>query len=178
MKSSGQKLYRTVMKAIEDIQNAVNEADQDLKDTVCVEEQADLEFVLYKCDQLISEFRKTVERARKRRVYIMCIHFANTGRTEPVRTDYVTASPRVTYMPRLPSASNTNQRGEYQELLRTFGVPEEAIVQDLFRPHWPSFFEYVKQCEETGKPLPHGVMPERFPQYEVTHRSTKKSIIG
>lgn len=158
------------------MQNAIVEAEKTVPDTACVEEQADIEFVLYKVADLVKEMSKSVEKARKRRVYLMCIFFASTGREEPIRTDYVTSTPKVTYIPRLPSATNAEQRSEFQELLRYFGVNEEAIVGDLLRPHWPSYLDFVEKCNEKGVALPPGVLPERFPVYDVIHRSTKRPL--
>src|SRR5687767_2838420 len=79
-------------------------------------ELANIAFALRKATELAEDMRKEIKRMEERAIKIACVLWSKdpTNMTgAPIRTDYVTASPRVTEMANLP------RRGEpgYAELM-------------------------------------------------------------
>lgn len=182
MKQPLQHYYVSLLKAVQALRELSHAASQAVTESMPMEEAADAEFVYYKAVQLIEEFLKENRAAQKRYCYFTCIKFIAAASLNPnlgnVKTDYVTATPDVTMMPRIPSETNPKEREEYHTFLAHFGINAEAVQFGVVRPHWPGVLEMIKERQANGQPLPPGtIATQTFPQYSIRHTPRKGKTI-
>lgn len=112
--------------------------------------------ILKKAEELMKDAKSEILKGYEIFEKVACHIYVKAGITgEPIRTDWVTGSPDAKTIPKLPTIKNNPK--EYEELLKFFGVSEQAIHSEAFRPHWPGMVEYITNCEANFQPLPPGI---------------------
>jgi hypothetical protein len=107
-----------------------------------------------------------------------CLVWVTKESDEPIRTEYVTASPDVKQMVSLPRR-RSNPEG-YATLMRYLGIAQELWDVDeeshaAVSFHWPGMIDYVSTLLAQGKPLPPGVDPtSTYPVYKLGLRPKRE----
>lgn len=164
---------------------AIREQISDLKASIgnlgVVEDVADVDFAINEAVKELDSARKELNALLRLSTQLVCLRWTMqatmTGNAEPVRTDYVTASPKVVDMPKIPS--HKSEPEAYRKFCKSIGLSEEVVVNDLARPHWPGIVEYVELLAHEGKPIDilGGVdITQTYPVYSVTRRKGKVSL--
>ena len=110
--------------------------------------------VLKRSEELLKSASYEVNQAIKQLSKVACALYLRDGNTgEPVRTEWLTATPDTKSVPTLPKRDKDPEK--YAAMAEFFGVPQSAW--GVFRPHWPDMKEYITQCEAESKPLPPGI---------------------
>ena len=138
-----------------------------------VEEVADAAMVLKRIADFADDLRKESIRVMQHAERLACAVWANNLQTEPIRGEYVTATPDIKYSASLPKQSQDPKA--YSELMDFMGVGHELVDTGLLTLHWPKFTEWLSVQIAEGKPLPPGVDPEKlYPVYKLKKRKTKE----
>lgn len=171
-----QKIYAMARAEHGQIYNRLAELRQYLDRCPNQGELADAAYALRKAGELLEDTRKEVKRVEELAIKIACVLWVRDPANlngKPIKTQYVTASPNVVDMPRLPSRrENPNQ---FFELLTALGVPQHLQGTDdessIIVPHWPGLLKHVEQLAGEGKPLPAGLdSTATYPVYKMTLR--------
>ena len=121
-----------------------------------VGEVCDIVASLKKAEDLAKDTKTELLQAREKFEQVACALYVRAGDLgEPIRTDWVTGSPSSKSIPRLPTYKKSPE--EYVALCKFFGMSDDVISSDAFRPHFPGIVEVVTACENAGKPLPPGI---------------------
>lgn len=146
--------------------------DDHVKKTPNIQELADWAYALSECEKMLDRLRKDAKAAKEMAEKICCLLYTKLGEGGPIRTEHVTATPRVKFMASIPKQS-TNPEA-FARLMEHLGIPREMWEKDVVRPHWPGFTDFFTECLEAGKPLPPGIDPDKtYPLYALTLRKRK-----
>lgn len=176
MKLTAQNVYEISSEAHRDGYRQL----QELKKLCAVErdmkELADISYALLKSEQALVDLAKEIRMFKEIVDKSLCALWVQSGNPDPIRTEYVTASPGVKMMASLPRHNSDPER--YAALMKYLGVKAEFSQgvdgKDLVRPHWPGFVEHLTQLAEQGKPLPPGIDADKtYPVYQVSLRAKK-----
>jgi len=141
-----------------------------------VKEQADFAYALRETAKLADDLRKMADATRSIAEKICCAVAVKDGITDPVRTEYCTATPRIKMSATLPNKRTDPER--YAQLLEFFGMTDEAREMDVARINWNGFVDYVTRACEEGRPLPPGVdMEKTYPVYSLSPLRRKKGVL-
>lgn len=138
-------------------------------------EHADTAIAMREIAKFMNDSRKDATVLKELAEKIGCAIWIRDGKSEPIRTDYVTASPDVTMITSLPKRGTP----EYGEMMKFMGVPEELWCEesDAVRAHWPGFVKLMSDRLAAGKPLPPGVRTDKtYPRYEFKPLRSKKKV--
>lgn len=136
MKAEVQKLHALFSATCQSLESALKDVDELYSELDTLEELADYELALLELTNMLIHLNKQVGHRKRRIVYLMCIMYVQRGMLQPIRTPYITCTPKCTMMPKLPSPTNINERVNYQKLLSSLGVPEESITYGTVVPSW------------------------------------------
>jgi hypothetical protein len=177
-----------VAKSVVSLHREITEKMQKLKQVISMtknmEELADIGLCLKDSqsylDDLKSDNFKLLEVVNK----VIGALWVQAGVDEPIRTDCVTASPKLQICATVPSRHK--QPEEYAALMQHFGVAEEYWNTPKGTPpaiqiYWPGFVEYTSMLAEQAKPLPPGIDPSKtYSVYNVTYRATRdfSNLVG
>ena len=125
---------------------------------------ADLAFMLRESNKLVDDMRKEQNNLQEQVEKVACVRWVqanlNDGaNAEPIRGEFVTATPDVKKMASLPRRS-TNPEA-YDALMTYLGIPKDVVEKDLMRCHWPAFTEHITELCAEGRPLPNGIDPSK-----------------
>lgn len=121
-------------------------------------ELADFALVLHEMEQQYDDLRKQARKVREAAEKLCCLLWLkNSDDGGPVRTEHVTATPRILQAVNIPK----KETKEYAELMESLNVPPEVWQNDLVRVHWPGFVEHFTKLLEDGKQMPKGVNPNK-----------------
>lgn len=125
-----------------------------------LEVMADRIFDLKESYKYLDACRKDVDKVKELMEYTLCAKMIATSCLDTVRTETVTATPRITMTAGLPAHGTP----EYAQLV-------EKIPMNCMRPHWPSLCEWLTETQAAGKPLPEGLSPEKtVPKFSISCR--------
>jgi len=135
-----------------------------------LEEICDCIALLKKAEELVKDTRTEISKSYSKLEEVACKLYVLGGQLgEPIRTEWVTASPGSKTLPKIPTYKDNPEA--YTKLCKHFGLSDELIQTQAFRPHWPGLVEIVTACEEQMKPLPPGISKDGLlTQYTVTCR--------
>lgn len=138
-----------------------------------VEEIADAAMVLRRIADFADDLRKEANRVKEQAERVACAVWAKNEQSEPIRGEYVTATPDIKYSASLPKQSKDPKA--YAELMNFMGVGHELVDTGLLTLYWPKFTEWLSVQIAEGKPLPPGVNPDKlYPIYKLKMRKTKE----
>lgn len=146
-----------------------------------MEECADNAYALREALKFHEANEKDMASLMKQYMRTAVLLFARSGSNQPIRTEYVTATPLVNRCFQLPSAEK--QPNEYAELMTFLGVDpqlwdygrlEEENRQDkVVDLYWPGLQAYLRTLEQLGNYIPDTLKKvEPFNVYEL--RMVKK----
>lgn len=134
-----------------------------------MEEQADVAYAANEAFKLLDDLRKEAQVIRELAEKIGTALWVKVSNGDPIRTDYVTATPRVKMTATLPKKSKDPVA--YATFMRFLKIPEDIADAEVVRPHWPAVVELLSKLMEEGKPLPPGIDPDKmYPVYKMTLR--------
>jgi|694.fasta_scaffold84573_2 hypothetical protein len=171
-----QNIYSTTLSALSGVLIALKDAAGQTHESSTIENDADHEYCLSEALSLVENLKKLMNKERSRLVKNVCTKWQERGIPEPVRTEYLTSTPYITVMPKLPSPTSADTRLAYQEMLKSFGMNFDAVSFDLFRPYWPGFSTYVAELQSQGKPIPPGCKPASFIKFDLKHAKKRKGV--
>ena len=138
-----------------------------------MEEFADAAYALHQSLQLLKDTSVTLNRHCEMYQRMAGLIWITIDSPEPIRTDYVTASPRVKYVASPPSRKKNPEK--YLELMNWLKIPQEAFIpkhedeSPAIELHWVGFCDLLSNLAAEGKPLPAGVDVDKvYPQYKLT----------
>lgn len=135
-------------------------------------DQADADYAISKISELLDDSAKKMRALLTLSEQLLTIRWVMTDCTEPVRTMYVTSSPKMTEMPKIPSQKKAPDA--YNKLMSELGVPDQLTATDAVRPHWPGLCTLVETLAAEGKPLPESLQhAETYPVFKCTRRKKK-----
>jgi hypothetical protein len=171
MKDSWKEFYRQIFEAFSNWQPRHEELLNAAYTEQELNEIADVKFVMRKIDDLLEEMHKRSKASNEVLDRLVCAKWALQETTEPVRTEYVTITPRIKLATKLPKKGEP----EYEELMREFGVTDpDLLVNDSVRPHWPGVMNYITELTALGKPLPKCIKQETtYPVYSTVVKEKK-----
>jgi len=142
------------------------------------EELADIAYALNECTALLKDLGKITNGGSETCQKIACALWSQAEQTQPIRTDHMTATPRIRYMATLPSRKKDPEG--FAALMTHLGIPQylwdvpegQPVAAQL---NWPGMVELLTQQAEQGLPLPKGVDPSKtYPVYALTIRGRKE----
>ena len=139
-----------------------------------LEKLAETAFVLKKASALADDLRKQLNKAQAILELAVCQKWIKQTEPSDIRTDYITATPRLKMTTTLPS-DKTDPEG-YEKLLRALQIPEHCWP--LMRLHWPGICEDITELAAQGKPFPEGLNPAKNKANYALHYHQRKEIIA
>lgn len=125
-------------------------------------ECADNAYALRECLKFHEANEKDMKNLQKQYMRTAVLLFARSGTNQPIRTEYVTATPQINRCFQLPSAKD--KPNEYAELMTFLGIDpqlwdygrnEDADRQDkVVDLYWPGLQAYLRTLEQLGHPIP------------------------
>lgn len=164
--------YKTVFDLTMKVQEHVDDLQSRIQSQTSLVDQADCDYVIFRATELVDDLARRLNRMKRMSEQILCLKYMVESEGGPIKTEYVTASPTMTSMPRIPTKANDPEG--YAAFMGSLGCTPEMIEAELFRPHWPSVLEHVAEQAAQGKPLPPGTSEKStYPVYKVTRRKRK-----
>lgn len=164
--------YKLVFDFNMELQRQIPAMQELLQTGMCLEEQADLHYAIHRAFEMLEETLKHMRVVENLSTKVLCLKWSLQSNGDNVKTDYVTATPQVTEMPKMPSEKSSPD--EYRRMMADLGVPLDMVENDVVRPHWPGFKDMVHTLAEQGLPLPDGCdLTSSYPVYKVRLRKKK-----
>lgn len=170
MKEIDQQLYVDMMKMYSGLMAHHERLVKEIHETGDAAELADQLLVIDKVTKLLDDVEKKMRGTRDLAERLLCILWVKDGDAEPIRTEYVTASPKVRMAAQIPKKGTP----EYESLVTHLGIRKDIADGDVVRPHWPGVVEYLTDRLTRGLPLPEGIDPTKtYAVYSVALRPKK-----
>lgn len=138
-----------------------------------LEALADMNLVLKRAEQICDHMRKAYKQLRQLSEQTTCALWVKQETGDPVRTDYVTSTPEVKMVPKVPSKKENHE--EYVAFMKALGAPDEAIEHEVFKLSWPGLVEYTTERGRQGLPIPEGHEGQTYNVY-TTRLRQKRAI--
>jgi hypothetical protein len=152
-----------------------------------IEERANVAYACNQAEKFASDTRKMIAATEEICEKLVCLAWAqdinNTG--EPVRTEYVTATPDVKPCAKVPKFDK--EPDKYAALMRWLGIDPvlwdcgEVLTEngqqdtEVVRVHWPGFQALVGRLASAGYPLPDGIDPNAtYMLYSLRYKKRKE----
>lgn len=187
-------LSKTLYKSAFEVTERCNKALADISEKsaknapgfATLEDKADAAFALHQTSELLDELRKKCDALHDHLAKMIGIGWLGrqmqTLSCEPIRTDYVTATPDVKSAVTQPSPNK--DYANYRLFMEDLGVPEHLIAlhddkgnvvrRQVVSVDWKGLIEYITELTAQAKPLPRGVDPsKKYPSYELRYRRRK-----
>lgn len=141
---------------------------RDVKATDETEHLADIAFAMREIINRLDDIKKELSTVQQLAIKKACLLWIKHCASEPIRTEYCTATPKVVKMPILPKKGSE----EYENLLAHYGFSSEDM--GMFKPHWPDVQAHFEQLAKEGKPFPPGTdFKKSYPTYKMDIRKKK-----
>lgn len=129
-------------------------------------------YALSEASKKIDTIRKTLDKLNEQlQDYVSMVLFARHKKS--YSTEFATGTRRSAQNPRIPTMKSDPEN--YIKLMRYFGIPDDAIKNEILRPHWPSLREYLSYCMSQGLPIPDGLDVAKLePRNTISIRSKKE----
>lgn len=143
-----------------------------------LEELTDIAFSIRKSLDLVEDQRKELNRFVESLEKVIGALWVQNGDSEPIRTDFVTASPRLKMVATVPSRHKDPEA--YAKLMQFYNIPDHLWnVKEEDHPvvsiHWPGLVDDISERTMRGLPLPDGLDPSKMiTLYKVTFRQRKE----
>jgi len=143
-----------------------------------MEEMADIALAMKQIAEKADDTRKEAERIKKAAIERACVLWIQKGKHEPIRTEYVSATPDYKIMPKLPDRRRNPK--EYAALMDFCGIDRKLWdVGDnnhaYMNVHWPGMLEHLSMLIATAQPLPPGIDPTKtYTIYQMILRARKE----
>lgn len=174
MKPELKTVYNIVKKSHNEAYPILKQLEGGLQSENKLTELVDIAYAMRECEKLLEDFRKTCKRIQEISGQIACVLAVKEQRVENVKTEYATGTPEVKFAAQLPSKSKNPE--QYAKLMTGLGVPNNLWKgdNDVVRPHWPGFRDYLSVLCTLGEPLPDGIdLDKTYPNYQLRLRSRK-----
>ena len=173
MEKQAKDLYRTVYECFSTLQIAIEKAHESSQGKINLLELVDFLYATKKASEMLDESAKKLRGLVDAQKRIICLRWVNSNLSQDnIKTEHVTATPRVTDMPVLPTYKNAPD--DYVAFCKHFAITSDIIENDSLRPHWPGMKKQIQDDAEQGKPLPPGCDPSKtYPAYDVLLRKKK-----
>lgn len=167
------QLYKRTKAFFTDAYERILEIRELTKAQTDMNELADWVYALRESYTFVDNLRKDIKAAMETCEKLACLFWIEMQDGDPIKTEYVTATPKVKMIASIPSKKKDPE--QYAKLMNFLGVDEKLYDEiEVVRPHWPGFVEMVSQLAEKGLPLPDGIDPTKtFPQYSLIVRKQK-----
>lgn len=186
MKPEVLDLHRRMLSAYQEIYDLLATVAQDTKENERRKtELADTAFAMREIATLADQVRKRAAAIQDIAENIACALAIRDQDDEPIRTEFVVASPHIKQAARVPNARDPER---YRLFMSHLGVPEELWnrvttnddVEDkkeIVRLHWPGVLQYLSEAAERGEPVPPGMKSDlTYPVYSLRMRAKKRSL--
>lgn len=143
-------------------------------------ELTDISYALHTCEKFVKDSSKEVRALKELIDKIVCAMWVQNGVHQPIRTEYVTGSPDVKVMAKIPTRRGDPEN--FKKLMTFLNVPEELwnMGDDEHLPiniHYPGMVDHISALATQGKPLPNGIDPSTtYPLYKLTLRPRKEIV--
>lgn len=172
MQPQAKEFYREAFDYSMSLQEQLPTLQSMLQQQQPIEESADLHYAISRAFDVVEDTLKHLRQLKTLSEKLVCLKWALLPSGDNIKTDYVTATPKVVEMPKIPSQKSDPEG--YKKLLQYFNCPEELLDKDLLRVHWPSLSLLVEEHAAEGKPLPPGCDPSTtYPIYSVRQLKRK-----
>lgn len=147
------------------------------KEVRTMTELADLAYACNEVAKLTDSTRKEANRLKELCEKLVGALWVQQDTGDPVRTEYVTASPDVMLAPKVPD--RRKDPAAFATLMNHFGIkPELWNVADedscAVQPHWPGMLSYAARLMKQGLPMPPGVTFDTYPIFKLKLRARKE----
>lgn len=174
MKSETKDLYILVRDTHAQVYNRVKELTEQTKALADLEEQADNCYALHQTLKLIEDMRGQLRDLKDMAERLTGVLWSKLSDGDPIRTTYVTATPRLRVVASIPSRKSSPEK--YNALMNALGVPTHLSNKDteVVRVHWPGLCDHLTSLQEQGLPLPEGLDGDKtWTQYSMLYRAKK-----
>ena len=170
MEQKAKQLFSLVRTMHEQVYPVLNRLHEETKTAPATQTSAvDLAYAMREISALADSVRKEAEKVNKLATKIACALWVKQESTDPIRTEYCTATPRIGAICALPTLKKDPEG--YVKLCAFFGIDETEAKADTFRPHWPTMVERLSDMLANGEPVPEGIDPQQtYPDYKLTIR--------
>jgi CHASE3 domain sensor protein len=121
------------------------------------EELTDIGYLLKKQSEYLDDLRKETDKLRALVEKIACLRSVAEEK-DKFRGRIATGTPQVQKSANIPHPKKDPDN--FLKLCAFLGIPEEAVMNDLIRVHWPGMKEFITKRLEEGKPIPPGLSTE------------------
>jgi hypothetical protein len=170
--------YQKLRAAWEDVARLEVHASQAIKKCASLVDLADAAYCCREIEKTADDIRKRTIELGEIAQRLACVIEVASEEVEPIRTEYVTATPDVKLIASLPKRS-TDPEG-FAALMAHLGIPEHAWQGGDHAPvqlHWKGLMERINRDSAEGKPLPPGVDPTKtYSEYKLCMRGGKRAI--
>ena len=136
---------------------------------------ADAAYAARELETMADAIRKRAKANKELAERICCMICALTSDVDPIKTEFVTASPGIRTVASLPHRST--DRENYALLMDYLGIDRkhwEGVEHACVQPHWPGVMEDINTLLAAGEPLPPGVDPSKtYAEYSLRMRGVK-----
>lgn len=179
--SGSRKSHEDLYRLSQVINGAIPAADLE---TLC-----NIAHALRQSNKYIEDLRKTLTAIERFAERLACMRYIQDGDNEKqanVKTEYVTATPDVTYCASIPTLERDAEA--YHSLMSYLGIDpvlrDQGIIQnedgtrdytEVIKVHWPGFQSLMNRLAAAGIALPDGIDPEKtYTEYKLRLRSRKE----
>lgn len=159
----------------EQLADCIGSIQEELVNSVDLEEQADASFALRELSEICDDTRKTSVKAKKAIDRTACLVYTTLAanvdesdyktarkRIKPISTEYCSATPHITLITTIPNRHKDPER--WKQLMDGMGVPADLLGNEDDRPllslSYLGISEWITQRQADGKPLPAGIRKE------------------
>lgn len=170
--------YGLARQTHERLYNLLREAERTLTTTPDLAEQVDAAYAMRETAKLLDDTRKDASRLCETASKIACAIAIKSGSADTIRTEYVSATPKMDMAPAVPNRRRDPE--QYRAFCAAVGIPEALVNVDenasqVFELHWPGLVSHFTALMEEGKPLPPGVrLDQTYPVYKLSMRGRKE----
>lgn len=174
MKLELAKQFRKTRQHYQDLRGILATLNEDVKSMSDLEELADIAFACRELAGLFDQMRKDSNKTGELAQKIACVQHIQLGLTDPIRTEFCSASPQIKQQCVLPRADRHPE--QYAKLMEFLGVPKESCAvpengHSLVSFNWKGITDLATQRAEKGLPVPPGCDPElTFAEYKLQMR--------
>lgn len=165
-------LYSDTLKAHMALEAKLEDLRARLNSQTTIIDQADADYAISKISELMDDSAKKIRALLTLSEQLLTIRWVMSDCSEPIRTHYVTSSPKMTDMPKIPSKKSSPEA--YAAFMAELGVPDTLVESEAVNPHWPGLCAYIESLAEKGEPLPASLKNvDTYPVFSCTRRKKK-----
>jgi len=167
--------YRSLRKAFEDVARLEISLLPAIQASTDKATLADAAYGLRELENLGEEIRKRSRRHKEIAEKMCCAICTVMQEVDAIKTDYVTAAPKIDLVASLPHRSTDPEN--YARLMDYLGIRRElweGAEHAAVQPHWPGIIDMIGKQQAAGEPLPPGVDPDKtYAKYSLLMRGKR-----